>query len=151
MSFEDRKKLINKYVKAIKILWVDDTWKTEKVNYYIVTVEYKINDIIEVYTNGYGLQLDEWFKIKYDKQEKLVYFDYAFNPKDKATIMEVPFVQIGNDVYPDYSSLAPYGETNLWDYSDYCDYYGEARYKKLKAELEHKIHSKFLKNLLPQH
>jgi hypothetical protein len=153
MTFDARKKLIEKYIKSIKILWIEDILEEEIVKYYIITVENSVNKNLAIFTNGYGLNLDEWYKIDFDIKTGL-YFSYSFVPKEayiKNLIKEGPFYIHNNEGYPDYTTLAPSGNSDYWTYEDYCEYYGEARYKKYRAEFKHKLSSSLIQDFFPHH
>jgi site-specific DNA recombinase len=150
MKFEDKHRLVRKYIKSIYIDWIDCEYNGQKVKYYKVSINYNVNDIQELYTNSWSLNMDEWFKVAYDKNKRRAYFDYCFKPNSLDKNKEMAFFINQGTSYPDYTTLAPNGNSGLWDYNDYCSYYGENKYLKLKAELDHKIKSETFRPI-PQH
>ncbi len=150
-THEKKKVLIEKYVKHIYVDWIETIQNQQLVRYYKIVVTYNLNNISEIYTNGYGLDLNKWFKVNYDKSSDEVWFDYSFEVQNEPRIIEIPFwIDIDGNSYSDYSTLAPFGNSSHWTEVELADYYGKKRYFGYKEEIGHKLNSGVFK-VLPQH
>ncbi|MBL6664140.1 MAG: recombinase zinc beta ribbon domain-containing protein, partial [Flavobacteriales bacterium] len=149
LSFLERKTLVEKFIESVKIHWVENEIDGDTIRYYLIEVIYTINNIVEVYTNHYGLDLDTWLNVKYDKVLDDIYFDYKFVPSTEYFFEESPF-RIGNDgdFWTDYTTLVPYGDINFWTTEDLEDHYGKVKYRKFFKELEHKTNSTLIRKIL---
>jgi len=141
LNFQEQRRLVHKFVKNISVHWVDDILDNNTVRYYKITLTYNVGNIQETYTNSYGLDLDTWYNVKYDKEFKEVYFDYRFTTLSYVTGEQVPFDFIEGEAYPNFTTLVPYGEVRMWDDTDLISFYSEKKFEKFNAELKHKLSS----------
>ena len=134
LSFEHKRRLVEKYIEVIDVFWVDEVLDGVRIRYYKLIINYKVGGIKEMYTNWYGLDLDKWSKVEYDEMNDIIHFSRA-----NSTAIEDLFNKVVVDTYPNHLTLAPNEETQEED--DIIKFYGAKKYKKLKAELRHKLNS----------
>ncbi len=154
-SFEKKHELVNKFVKDVNIHWVETKVDGLFVRYYKVVINYNYADITHVYTNGFGLDYSTWYKVEYSSNSNSVYYSTSIWIKHFGQYRygqslggEVPFVHFDGETYPEYTTMAPYGDVDMWDEDELEDYYGGAkRYNRFKLEFEHKLNSNIF---LPQ-
>jgi site-specific DNA recombinase len=72
MEFEKRQILIEKFIKSIKVHWVEETIDSKKVKYYILIIEFKVNNIKRIFTNDVNMNLDVWleYRLHYSQENK---------------------------------------------------------------------------------
>ena len=145
----ERKTLVEKFIESVKIHWVENEIDGDTIRYYLIEIIYTLNNIVQVYTNHYGLDLDTWLHVKYDKEIDDIYFDYKFEPSTEFSVEEAPF-RTGNDgdFWTDYTTLVPYGDINFWTTEELEDHYGKVKYRKFFKELEHKTNSTLIRKIL---
>lgn len=149
LSFEKKNELLQKFIQDVNIHWIETTIQGVNVRYYKVVVNYKFADITHVYTNGYGLDFSMWYEVKYSSMRKEVYYNtciwinhYGKYRYGQSLGGEVPFIHFKGDIFPEYTTMVPYGDVESWEEDELENYYGgKKRYNRFKTEFEHKLNS----------
>lgn len=137
MVFTEREKLVNKYIKSVEVKWIEEEQDGVLVRYYILTVTFNVDDFQVRYVNGLGMNLDVWHRIADEVDEDRGFVDGKIDIDSKEK--EVPFRRMEVGGYPVFGTLVPYGDVDSWDEGELERYYGKKKYKRFKAEREHKL------------
>jgi len=76
--FKEKVEIITKFIEKIIVHWVEKRVDGQLIRYYLIEIKYKIGDLNQFFTNGVGLNMDQWFSIEKDKASGKAMFKHEF-------------------------------------------------------------------------
>lgn len=150
MTHAERQSLIEKYIKNVKIHWLDETHNGQKIRLYVIAISNRIENDTVYFINDFSLNLDEWFRVEHSKKNDNTEFLYKVDTRNGLRVKSVPFVfdiTLG-EAHQVVDTLVPEGNIYDWWEDDLEDYYGKRKYLKLKAEFDYRRNSDSIKKII---
>lgn len=150
MTHVERQSLIEKYLKDVRIFWLDEFHNSQKIRMYIIAITNRIENDTVYFINDYKLNLDRWVRIEFSKKNDRIEFLYKVDTKKGFRVENIPFLfdSKTGEIIDVIDTLVPFGNIYDWYEDDIEYYYGKLKYQKLKAELNYRRTSESIKKIL---